>query len=326
MLHSNCCLFLFLFGLGSASCSGAFRSVTSGSCTSNGLTSISNKSACEAAARALGWPDTTATTNYNYPNPNVIKDRCFKKFGSLYFNSASESYYTNRRRLSCAYSDRECACCKNKDCVAPPAQTRRRRYCGPLGPGGHRRRRACATSDDTDDTIALMVGLVLGGVVIIVVIAAAVRYSQRKQFVEMQDSVGTGTVTRVNPRPGSAQLMDVQSTGGQGSGVDMKDLGSKPNIALAQVCDPPPIKDTITQLKELKELLDTGALTQGEFDAQKKKVLQSADSATATPQLPHSPPPVLPPFWEQASDESSGNLYYHNTQTGETQWERPPTE
>ena len=32
-------------------------------------------------------------------------------------------------------------------------------------------------------------------------------------------------------------------------------------------------KDTFAQLKEMKELLDCGALTQEEFDAQKKSVL-----------------------------------------------------
>ena len=33
--------------------------------------------------------------------------------------------------------------------------------------------------------------------------------------------------------------------------------------------------DKMAQLKQLKELLDTGVLTQAEFDAQKQKILQS---------------------------------------------------
>jgi hypothetical protein len=32
-------------------------------------------------------------------------------------------------------------------------------------------------------------------------------------------------------------------------------------------------EDTVTQLTKLKELLDAGALTQAEFDAQKQKIL-----------------------------------------------------
>ena len=31
----------------------------------------------------------------------------------------------------------------------------------------------------------------------------------------------------------------------------------------------------------------------------------------------------LPPGWESEDDESSGNTYYINTATGETQWDRP---
>ena len=34
-------------------------------------------------------------------------------------------------------------------------------------------------------------------------------------------------------------------------------------------------EDKMAQLKQLKELLDTGVLTQAEFDAQKQKILQS---------------------------------------------------
>jgi membrane protease subunit (stomatin/prohibitin family) len=34
-------------------------------------------------------------------------------------------------------------------------------------------------------------------------------------------------------------------------------------------------EDKMAQLKQLKDLLDTGVLTQAEFDAQKQKILQS---------------------------------------------------
>jgi membrane protease subunit (stomatin/prohibitin family) len=35
-------------------------------------------------------------------------------------------------------------------------------------------------------------------------------------------------------------------------------------------------EDTVTQLTKLKELLDAGALTQAEFDAQKQKILAAS--------------------------------------------------
>jgi hypothetical protein len=37
-----------------------------------------------------------------------------------------------------------------------------------------------------------------------------------------------------------------------------------------------PARDPIAQLKDLKELLDGGVLTQAEFDGQKQKILQGA--------------------------------------------------
>jgi Short C-terminal domain len=39
---------------------------------------------------------------------------------------------------------------------------------------------------------------------------------------------------------------------------------------------PAPARDPIAQLKDLKELLDAGVLTQAEFDGQKQKILQGA--------------------------------------------------
>jgi Short C-terminal domain len=39
---------------------------------------------------------------------------------------------------------------------------------------------------------------------------------------------------------------------------------------------PTPPRDPITALKELKQLLDSGVLTQAEFDAQKQKILAEA--------------------------------------------------
>jgi hypothetical protein len=41
----------------------------------------------------------------------------------------------------------------------------------------------------------------------------------------------------------------------------------------APVAPPASGEDTVTQLTKLKELLDGGALTQAEFDAQKQKIL-----------------------------------------------------
>jgi membrane protease subunit (stomatin/prohibitin family) len=41
----------------------------------------------------------------------------------------------------------------------------------------------------------------------------------------------------------------------------------------AAAAPPPSGEDTVTQLTKLKELLDAGALTQAEFDAQKQKIL-----------------------------------------------------
>ena len=39
---------------------------------------------------------------------------------------------------------------------------------------------------------------------------------------------------------------------------------------------PAPARDPIAQLKDLKDLLDAGVLTQAEFDSQKQKILQGA--------------------------------------------------
>jgi Short C-terminal domain len=39
---------------------------------------------------------------------------------------------------------------------------------------------------------------------------------------------------------------------------------------------PAPARDPITALKDLKQLLDSGVLTQAEFDAQKQKILAEA--------------------------------------------------
>ena len=41
------------------------------------------------------------------------------------------------------------------------------------------------------------------------------------------------------------------------------------------VSAPPPAEDTYGDLMKLKELLDAGALTQAEFDAQKQKILST---------------------------------------------------
>jgi hypothetical protein len=44
----------------------------------------------------------------------------------------------------------------------------------------------------------------------------------------------------------------------------------------APVAQPASGEDTVTQLTKLKELLDAGALTQTEFDAQKQKILAAS--------------------------------------------------
>jgi hypothetical protein len=44
----------------------------------------------------------------------------------------------------------------------------------------------------------------------------------------------------------------------------------------APVAQPASGDDTVTQLTKLKELLDAGALTQAEFDAQKQKILAAS--------------------------------------------------
>lgn len=41
------------------------------------------------------------------------------------------------------------------------------------------------------------------------------------------------------------------------------------------------------------------------------------------PQPPPRPPPPLPPHWKEVPDPSSGDIYYWNSQTGETSWDRP---
>ena len=52
----------------------------------------------------------------------------------------------------------------------------------------------------------------------------------------------------------------------------------------------------------------------------------------AIPRPPALPPPPpafeepaagLPPGWEELVDDGSGELYWHNQNTGETTWERP---
>jgi hypothetical protein len=53
-----------------------------------------------------------------------------------------------------------------------------------------------------------------------------------------------------------------------------------PPMQAAPPPPPPPApvaaRDPIAQLKDLKELLDAGVLTQAEFDGQKQKILQGA--------------------------------------------------
>ena len=49
----------------------------------------------------------------------------------------------------------------------------------------------------------------------------------------------------------------------------IKDAESKNSLKKSQP------KDSVTKLKELKELMDAGVLTQEEFDAQKEKILNS---------------------------------------------------
>lgn len=44
----------------------------------------------------------------------------------------------------------------------------------------------------------------------------------------------------------------------------------------APAAPPAPARDPISALKDLKELLDAGVLSQAEFDAQKRKILQEA--------------------------------------------------
>jgi hypothetical protein len=43
--------------------------------------------------------------------------------------------------------------------------------------------------------------------------------------------------------------------------------------AAPPVAAPPPAEDTYGDLMKLKELLDAGALTQAEYDAEKQKIL-----------------------------------------------------
>jgi Short C-terminal domain len=46
--------------------------------------------------------------------------------------------------------------------------------------------------------------------------------------------------------------------------------------AQAAVAPPPPPVDVVSRLRELKEMLDSGALTQQEFDAAKQRLLATS--------------------------------------------------
>jgi membrane protease subunit (stomatin/prohibitin family) len=59
--------------------------------------------------------------------------------------------------------------------------------------------------------------------------------------------------------------------------AQIAELQTPPAQAQAQAAGPPPpsTEDRMGQLRQLKELLDQGVLTQAEFDLEKQKILQS---------------------------------------------------
>ena len=69
----------------------------------------------------------------------------------------------------------------------------------------------------------------------------------------------------------------------------------QPATAIAQ----PAGQDKVTKLKELKELLDSGALTQEEFDVEKKSIL-------AEPETPTHPATGVPPQMKGRFDAETG--------------------
>ena len=56
--------------------------------------------------------------------------------------------------------------------------------------------------------------------------------------------------------------------------------------------------DTVTKLNELKSLLDSGVLTQAEFDAQKKLILDASQSQTQQPIVVQSPQMPMQPMMQ----------------------------
>jgi hypothetical protein len=73
------------------------------------------------------------------------------------------------------------------------------------------------------------------------------------------------------------QIAQMQQ-GGYDQGYDQPPVQAAPPPPPAPMPAPPPpaapARDPISQLKDLKELLDAGVLTQAEFDSQKQKILQ----------------------------------------------------
>jgi len=74
------------------------------------------------------------------------------------------------------------------------------------------------------------------------------------------------------------QLAQAQQGGYDQAPPPMQAAPPPPPPAPMPAAPPPaaPARDPIAQLKDLKELLDAGVLTQAEFDGQKQKILQGA--------------------------------------------------
>ena len=80
----------------------------------------------------------------------------------------------------------------------------------------------------------------------------------------MRGRRGRGAATRM-AKPAAADRSDAAATVGN----------SRRRAGTAPQADAGTTEDKMAQLQQLKQLLDSGVLTQAEFDAQKQKILQS---------------------------------------------------
>ena len=112
----------------------------------------------------------------------------------------------------------------------------------------------------------------------------------------------------------------------EGDATKIRDVVNDLETTIQEVCDEGDA--LLAQQKEMdikvKNLEDTvrGEETGGSIE-QKSGVEQVRPVTSSAPQVDLGEEESLPPNWEALVDPESGNTYYQNTTTQETQWEKP---